>query len=78
MTPDQLQIVANVLTDVARTLAVIAIAQRLSEACSDEEKMFLSRALSDLISNFQAGQRLGRRSHQASHGDFGMDERMYQ
>jgi hypothetical protein len=65
MTAEQLEIVSNLLTEVARTLAVVAIAQRLSEASTEEEKMFLSQALSALISNFQGlGQRLGGNPHQ--------------
>ena len=63
MTPDQLEIVSNMLTEVARTLAVIAIAQRLADATSEEERIFLSQALSTLISNiYSAGQRINTSS----------------
>jgi hypothetical protein len=60
MTAEQLQLVSDMLTEVARTLAIISIAQRLSEASSEHEKMFLSQALSNLISTFAVGKRLGR------------------
>jgi hypothetical protein len=55
MTPDQLEIVSNMLTEVAHVLAVVAIAQRLAEASSEEERIFLSQALSTLISNIYGG-----------------------
>ncbi len=58
MTPDQLEILSNMLTEVAHTLAVIALAQRLSEATSEEERIFLSQALSGLISNIYGSQRI--------------------
>ena len=60
MTADQIQIVSNMLTEVARTLAIIAIAQQLADASSEQEKAFLSQALSNLVSSFTSGQRLGR------------------
>ena len=55
ITAEHLHIVSDFLTELARTLAVIAIAQRLSEASTEDERIFLSQALSALIGNFQAG-----------------------
>jgi hypothetical protein len=62
MTPDQLEIISNMLSEVARTLAVVAIAQRLADASSEEERIFLSQALSALISNIYGGQRINANS----------------
>ena len=60
--PDQLQLVSNVLIEVARTLAIIAVAERLADA-TEHERVFLAQSLSMLINNFQQGHSLGRNPH---------------
>jgi hypothetical protein len=71
MTSDKIQIISDMLTEVAKTLSIIAVAQCFIEAATSEERMFLSQALSNLVGNFQ-GSRLGRGSQMP----FG-DQHMY-
>jgi hypothetical protein len=69
MTPQELQIVSDMLTDIARTIAVVATAQMLTNASSQEERIILSQTLQNLMSNFQGNQRLGRDTQMDFEGD---------
>jgi hypothetical protein len=69
MTPQELQIVSDMLTEIARTIAVVATAQMLTNASSQEERIILSQTLQNLMSNFQGNQRLGRDSQMDYDGD---------
>jgi hypothetical protein len=69
MTAEDLQIISDMLTEIARTISVVATAQMLTNATSPEERVILSQALLNLISNFQGNQRLGVPPHMGYHGD---------
>jgi hypothetical protein len=59
MSPEHFQLVADVLSDIAKTLAIIAIAQRMAEATTDDEKVYLSQSLGALMGEHLRSPRIG-------------------
>jgi len=72
MTAEQLQLIAEILSDVAKTLSIIAVANCISSATDPEERAILCQMLLNLINNCQTGPRVGT----TSQGPFG-DRRIY-
>jgi hypothetical protein len=68
MKSDQLNRIADLLSEIARTIAIIAIAGRMSEATSDEEKIYLSQSLNTLMSDQQSPRIGGGGSGQSPYG----------
>jgi hypothetical protein len=59
MSADQFQRIADLLSDIARTIAIIAIAQRMAEATTDDEKIWLSQSLGALMGEQRQDPRIG-------------------
>lgn len=58
MNAEHLQRVVDLLLELSRTIGIIIIAQRMAEASSDEEKVYLSQSMTALM-NEQRNPRLG-------------------
>jgi hypothetical protein len=58
MNSEQFQRIADLLSEIARTIAIIAVAGRMAEATTDEEKIYLSQSMTALM-NDQQSPRIG-------------------
>ena len=64
-----LEKIAALLAEIAKTISVIAIAEKLAVATDENEKYYLSMALAQMMSNGQADQRhLGSGQPQGQYG----------
>jgi hypothetical protein len=68
MNAEHIQRIADLLSEIARTIALIVIAQRMAEATTEEEKIYLSQSMTALMNDQQSPRLGGAGSAQSPYG----------